>query len=205
MTPSILAAAANYRSVRVVFLAILLLVARQVVKVLQSVAQTRRAIGYENMFAAMGGGDVGPTTPDRVGETAELEPSHVEVERTFDMINPGTDDILVSRRRLGPSSRLMLARIRIRFGTPTHSVANEEMVRRFIYQNADVFRGIRDIHLPKWISTIVVLSFIPLDHEYEMRRVITGNVSYVEQFLNFVLLRETANGRITSFANMMQQ
>lgn len=131
--------------------------------------------------------------------------SGVDVPRSFEDIRPPEDPPHLQRARLGPCSKNMLALIRIRFGVPSHTVANEEMIRRFIFQNADVYRGIRTTHLVGWVSTVTALAFVPSDHEYNIRRILTGNLTFFERVWQFFQDEESTYHRIRRFEKMMER
>lgn len=149
--------------------------------------------------------------PERavVEDGEEDIPSEVAVERTFEQVTPDLDTPAVQRARLGPCSKKMLALIRLRFGVPAYTLANEEMIRRFIFQNADVYRGVRTTHLPKWIASVIALSFVPSEHEIDLRRILTGNLTLYERMYNFgarILSGvDPVHTRVASYAAMLER
>lgn len=163
-------------------------------------------IRMTRMFNAVADGISSPAVHDGIGEVTDApQDTEIQAVRSFDEINPPVDPIPVARSRLGPCTKRMLARIRIRFGVPKHNLANEEMVRRFVYQSADVYRGIRDSQLSMWISTVVALAFVPTTHDVDLRRMLTGHLSLMERFVNFVTWNTPVHKRMKEYEMMLQQ
>lgn len=167
--------------------------------------EQQRAVGnIPDVLASARDGLPTLATPTETTNKVQIEePSAVAELRSMDDIRPNYDEESVARRRIGPVTKRMLAMIRLRFGVPTYSVANEEMIRRFIISHADVYRGMREAHLVPWVASTIALSFIPSNHELELRRELTGTSYWWQVIYDKVTGRRSTHQQISEFNAMV--
>lgn len=104
---------------------------------------------------------------DESGVTSISNPSTLPAEPNYTSIRVAR----LTRQRRNPRLVVkMVRKAKIKFGVPTHSVANELAIRRYVMREMKE-SNVRDVDMQRCIKTITSLVFIPTNNEIHTSRI----------------------------------